>query len=292
MRISWNTSFLCVYYKPLIMKIVETGNNKYIDQQLFDHINTIWLNFDVVINNNSNLLFAKNTTVNRLITDYSGTGISRVIKVEKADYIVIKRFELSTYPQYFDGVNITTDDTKEVVYGIYNMNVETQDVIELILNLHLTGSKAIFVNQNKLNESLNNGFVIDKENYITIKELVDSEHADNHMLAANMLIQSDLKQNWQWILYLYYRNYLKLSDYDRKNILSNYFTTLTLGNSLAALCKSMDATLSIITDEDVKIRMIYLVKESFEANIQEYFEEIGTKKFKLDDFKITYDASK
>jgi len=274
------------------MKIVEAGTNKYIDQELFDHINSIWLNFDVVVNNDSNLLFAKNTTVNRLITDYSGTGISRVIKVEKADYIVINRFELSTYPQYFDGVNITTDDTKEVVYGIYNMNLECQDVVELILNLHLTGSKAIFVNQNKLNESLNNGFVIDKENYITIKELVDSEHADNHMLAANMLIQSDLKQNWQWILYLYHRNYLKLSDYDRKNILSNYFTTLTLGNSLAALCKSMDATLSVITDEDVKIRMIYIIKESFERNIQEYFEEIGTKKFKLDDFKITYDASK
>ena len=274
------------------MKIVETGNNKYIDQQLFDHINTIWLNFDVVVNNDSNLLFAKNTTVNRLITDYSGTGISRVIKVEKADYIVINRFELSSYPQYFDGVNITTDDTKEVVYGIYNMNLETQDVIELILNLHLTRSKAIFVNQNKLNESLNNGFVIDKENYITFKELIDSEHSDNHVLAANMLIQSDLKQNWQWILYLYHDDYSKLSDYDKKSIVYNYFTTLALGNNLATLCKSMDAALYIITDEDVKIRMIHIVKEKFERNIQEYFEEIGTRKFKLDDFKITYDASK
>ena len=274
------------------MKIVETGNNKYIDQQLFDHINTIWLNFDVVVNNDSNLLFAKNTTVNRLITDYSGTGISRVIKVEKADYIVINRFELSSYPQYFNGVNITTDDTKEVVYGIYNMNLETQDVIELILNLHLTGSKAIFVNQNKLNESLNNGFVIDKENYITFKELIDSEHSDNHTLAANMLIQSDLKQNWQWILYLYHNNFLKLSDYDNKNIVYNYFSTLNLGQSLKVYCQSMDSSLSVITDEDVKIRMIHIVKEKFERNIQKYFEEIGTKKFKLDDFKITYDVSK
>jgi hypothetical protein len=274
------------------MKIVETGNNKYIDQQLFDHINTIWLNFDVVVNNDSNLLFAKNTTVNRLITDYSGTGISRVIKVEKADYIVINRFALSSYPQYFDGVNITTDDTKEVVYGIYNMNLETQDVIELILNLHLTGSKAIFVNQNKLNESLNNGFVIDKENYITFKELIDSEHSDNYTLAANMLIQSDLKQNWQWILYLYHNSFSKLSSFDNKNIIYNYFSTLNLGQTLTVFCKSMDSSLSVITDEDVKIRMIHIVKEKFERNIQEYFEEIGTKKFKLDDFKITYDASK
>jgi len=274
------------------MKIVETGTNKYIDQQLFDHINSIWLNFDVVINNDSNLLFAKNTTVNRLITDYSGTGISRVIKVEKADYVVINRFVLSSYPQYFDGVNITTDDTKEVVYGIYNMSVEVQDVIELILNLHLNGSKAIFVNQNKLNERLNNGFVIDKENYITIKELVDSEHTDNHMLAANMLIQSDLKQNWQWILYLYHNSFSKLSNFDNKNIIYNYFSTLNLGNTLGSFCKSMDSSLSIITDEDVKIRMIHIVKEKFERNIRKYFDEIGTKKFKLDDFKITYDASK
>jgi hypothetical protein len=80
--------------------------------------------------------------------------------------------------------------------------------------------------------------------------------------------------------------------YDNKNIVYNYFSTLNLGQSLKVYCQSMDASLSVITDEDVKIRMIYIVKEKFERNIQEYFEEIGTKKFKLDDFKITYDASK
>jgi len=270
------------------MKIVnDVNNNKYIDQALFDYISQIWCNYDVEIDKGSNIYFAKNTTVNRLITDYTGKDISRVIKKEKADYVVINKFFINNYPQYFNGVNISDDDTQEVVYGIYNISMEGQDTIDLILDFYNRGQQVKYVNQNKLNDSLNNGFIIDKESYTTIKELVDSSHADNHQLAVNMLVQSDLKANWQWVLYLYHEKFNQIQTYDKKNILINYFTTLGLPYSLSTLINSIDSSLTVITDVDIQNRFIYLVKSRFEANIEEYFKtKLKTSKFKLNDFKI------
>ncbi len=270
------------------MKIVnDINNNKYIDQSLFDYISQIWCNYDVEIDKGSNIYFAKNTTVNRLITDYTGKDISRVIKKEKADYIVINKFHINNYPQYFDGTNISDDDTKEVVYGIYNLSMESQDTIDLILDFYTRKQEVKYVNQNKLNDSLNNGFIIDKESYTTIKELVDSSHADNHQLAVNMLIQSDLKANWQWILYLYHEKFAQIQNYDKKSILINYFGTLGLPYSLNNLTNSMDSSLTVVTDKDIQDRFIYLIKSRFESNINNYFKNIlKTSKFSLDDFKI------
>ncbi len=274
------------------MKVVEVNGNKYIDQNLFDHINQIWLNYDIEVDKNSCIYFTKNTTVNRLITDYTGKNISRVIKREKADYVVINKFMLNNFPQYFDGINITEDDTKEVVYGIYNHSLEIQDTIELILDFNDIKQDVKYVNQNKLNDSLNNGFVIDKESYITIKELIDSSHSDNHQLAVNMIVQSDLKANWQWLLYLYHGKYNQLQTYDRKSIVVNYFNTMTnVGYSFATLAQNLDSSLSVVIDKDVKDRFIYLVKSKFQDSIKTYLSSLGTSKFKLNDFKIEYDGS-
>lgn len=273
------------------MKIIECGGNKYVDQKLFDYICAIWVNFDIEIDNDSCIYFAKNTTVNRLITDYCGKKISRVIKREKADYIIMNKFTLNNYPQYFDGTNITEDDTQEVVYGIYNNSCEIQDTIELILDFHNRGQEVKFVNQNKLNDSLNNGFILDKESYITIKELVDSPHTDNHQLAVNMLVASDLKQNWQWILYLYHEKYGQIQTNDKKNILYNYFATLNLGDDLRTLLGRLDSSLAVVTEKDVQDRFVYMVKDRFHTQINEYFREfIRTSKFTLDDFKLKYNA--
>lgn len=272
------------------MKIITVGNNKFVDQDLFDHINKIWLNYDIEIDNDSCILFAKNTTINRLISDYTGKNISRVIRKEKADYVIINQFFVSNYPQYYDGTTVTEDDTKEVVYGIYNNSLEVQDTIELILDLNNRKQEVKFVNQNKLNDSLNNGFSIDKETYITIKELVDSPHSDNHQLAVNMLVQSDLKSNWEWVLYLYHNKYQQIKDYDRKNIIFNYFGTLSLGYNLHDLSKKIDLSLSVIKNKDVKDRFIYLVKSKFQDQIDSYFSSIGTNKFSLNDFKIEYNG--
>ena len=129
------------------MKIITVGNNKFVDQDLFDHINKIWLNYDIEIDNDSCILFAKNTNINRLISDYTGKNISRVIRKEKADYVIINQFFVSNYPQYYDGTTVTEDDTKEVVYGIYNNSLEVQDTIELILDFNDRKQEVKFVNQ-------------------------------------------------------------------------------------------------------------------------------------------------
>lgn len=273
------------------MKIIEVNGNKYVDEKLRDYINNIWVNFDIEIDNDSNIYFSKNTTVNRLITDYCGKNISRVIKREKADYVIINKFDISNYPQYYDGVNITDDDTKEIVYGIYGSSSEIQDTIELILDFVNRNQEVKYVNQSKLNDSLNNGFVIDKESYISVKELVDSNSSDNHELAVNMIINSNLKENWQWILYLFHEKGALLT-YDKRNIIKDYFNTLGLGNNVHNLCQSIDRSLSVITNPDVKERFVNMVKQRFNERVQEYFKMVGTDKFVLDDFKVHYDSSK
>jgi hypothetical protein len=275
------------------MKIIECNNNKYIDEDLFKYINSIFLNYDIEINNNSNIFFAKNTTINRLITDYDNKGISRVIKREKADYVIINKFDVSNYPQYYDGNCITNNEIgTEVVYGFYNNNHEVQDTISMILDFIDRKQDVKYVNQNKLNESLNNGFIIDKDSYTTIKELVDSEHSDNHQLAVNMVIQSDLKSNWQWIVYLYHGNYQQLKDYDQKDIIYNYFSTLGLKNNIKEILRNIDIALGVVDDVDVKDRLISTVKQKFQESINDYFSNtLNTEKFKLNDFKIEYDAN-
>ncbi len=270
------------------MKIlIDNNNNKYIDQALFDYLNNIWITYDINIANDSNIMFCKNTTINRLITDYNNTGISRVIKKEKADYLVVNRIHISNYPQYYDNGVITQDDTKEVVYGIYNNSCEDRDTIELILDFHNRGQQVKFVNQNKLNESLNNGFILDKESYTLIKELLDSEHADNHKLAVNMLVNSDLKSNWEWILYICQGKASRLFDYDKKSIINNYFNTLALGLTLSQTLSKIDNCLAVIKNPDVIERFNYKVKDAFNKNFESYMRDvIGTSKFQLQDFKL------
>lgn len=271
--------------------VIDQNNNKYIDQDLFNYINKIWLNYDIEIEKDSNIFFSKNTTVNRLITDCCGKNISRVIKKEKADYVVINRFSISNYPQYYDGSNISDDDTKEIVYGFYNQSCEIQDTVELILEFINRGQEVKFVNQDRLNDSLNNGFIIDKESYFTIKELVDSNYSENHQLAVNMLISSDLKANWEWILYLFHKKEGLINNYDKKNVIVNYLTSFNLNVNKSSLFSEIDKALSVTKNQDVIDRFVYLIKSRFQENINNYFsEKLGTNKFVLEDFKVKYNG--
>jgi len=275
------------------MKIVtDSKGNKYIDQPLKDYINNIWISFDVTVNNNSNIYFLKNTTIPRIISDYSGMDIHRVIKRDKADYVIIDKFDINEYSQYFDGVNITEDDTKEVVYGIYNESMEVQDTIEAVLDFHIRAQPVVYVNQNKLNDSINNGFKLDSESYLTIKQLVDSEQVENHKLAISMVVNSDLKSNWEWLIYIYFNKFNQIQSYDKNNIIINYYSSLSLGVSLATVLAKIDSALKVIKDKDVSDRFIHMIKDGFLKNINAYFSTLGTNKFELDDFKIRYNASK
>ena len=276
------------------MRIIKSSaNNLYIDQSLFDYINKIWLTYDIEIENDKTIYFAKNTTVNRLITDYDNRNITRRIKPEKADYMIIKKFNLNTYPHYYNAATHTISDNSEdeIVYGIYNNSPEDKLTIETIVDIYDQAHDIKYVNQDKLNESLNNGFVLSIDNYTTIKELVDSNHQDNHKLAFNMIVNSDLKNNWQWITYIYFKQKEKLTQYDNnQRIIQNYVTSLNLGITLNDALGSLDTALKVTSNPEVKDLFLYKFKSDFDRRIQEYFKILGTNSFSLNDFKVEYNG--
>ena len=228
------------------------------------------------------------------MSDYnSSKDLRRVIKKEKANYVILKKIAVSDYPQYYNAsTSAFTDNVNdEVVYGIYNLRSEDQETIELICYYANNPQLNVkFVNNDKFNESFNNGVVINNENYTMFKELVDSDSNDNRKLAANMIINSDLKQNWQWLLYIYHDNSNALTMFDIKDVIRNYFSSknMNFNNS----CNNIDITLSLLTDEDVKLKMIQFVNSKVNDKFNYFLRnEIGTEKFDLKDFKIQYNGT-
>lgn len=262
--------------------------NYYIDQDLFDHINNIWLIFDQPIADNSNILFLKNTTVPRLVTDYCNKNISRVIKKEKASHCVIDKIDLDVFPRYYDRTtnSITNDDTKQIVYSINRLRAEDIDTIKQIADFAIRGQKVNYVNQNLLNQSLNNSFVIDNDNYTIIKELVDSDFSDNHVLAFNMLKNSDLAANYDWILYIYHGKRSLITDYDKDGSVKNFFRD-KFSIELYNILNSFDLSIKQVKNLDVKEKMVQMKKNEFFKNIDIYFkEDLKSNLFELLDFQI------
>jgi len=271
------------------MRIITTSNgSKYIDQELRDAIVLINSTFNTVIPNDKNIFFLKNTTVPRLVTDYLGKNISRVIKKEKADFCIIKKIEINDYPLYYDAVyNCTTkDDTKEVIYSTSNLKIEDIFTLEQIVDFNNRKQLVGFINQDVLNESLNNGFIINKENYTTLKELIDSGNSDNLNIAANMVINSDLNANWQWLCYLYIKKGHALLKYDKNNIVDKYFQT-KLNTYFDSTVNSVDRILAKITDEDVKECIVQYVRNLFHKNVETYLRTtLMTDAFELNSFEL------
>ena len=272
------------------MRLIITINGaKYVDQAFKDYLSTIWSTFNKTIPNDKNIFFLKNTTIPKIISDYSGTNISRVIKKEKANYCIIKKFDINPFPIFYDSVNncMTEVDTGDVMYSTNNLYPEDYQTLEQILDFFSRGQVVEYVNQDSLNDSLNNGFIIDKENYTTIKSLMDSGAPDNLQIAASMLINSDLDKNLDWILYIYHKEGNKLLFYDTKNIIKNYYSSknINLHNLLNA---NLDAIINIVTVQDVLDCIVQKMRADFSKHINvNYFSSyFGTEKFVLTDFHI------
>jgi len=272
------------------MKLITTVNGaKYIDQALKDYVNNIWSTFNKEIPNDKNIFFLKNTTIPRIITDYSGKNISRVIKKEKAEYCIIKKFGISNYPIYYDAAtnSITEIETNDIVYSTTNLYPENFQVLEQILDFFGRGQVVEYVNQDVLNDSLNNGFILDKENYTTIKQLLDSRAPENITIATSMIINSNLEANLDWILYLYHQRGNDLSDYDNKNIVKNYYSAKNIHLN-QILSHSVDKSLFIITNQDVKDLFVQYIRAEFNKYVEESFIKnvLHTNMFELVDFNL------
>jgi len=272
------------------MKLITTVNGAgYIDQALKDYIINIWSTFNKEIPNDKNIFFLKNTTIPRIITDYSGKNISRVIKKEKAEYCIVKKFHISNYPIYYDAItnSITEVETNDIIYSIGNMYPEDYQVIEQILDFYGRGQTVEYVNQDVLNDTLNNGFIIDKENYTTIKQLLDSRAPENITIATSMIVNSDLEANLDWILYLYHNRSNDLFDYDFKNIVINYYKAKNI-NLRDILSYSIDRSLIIITNQDVKDLFVQYIRAEFNKQVESSFIKnvLNTNMFELVDFNL------
>lgn len=272
------------------MRIITTINGSiYINQALKDYVNNIWSTFNKEIPNDKNIFFLKNTTIPRIITDYSGKNISRVIKKEKAEYCIIKKFDISNYPLYYDALtnSITEVETNDVVYNTTNLYPENFQVLEQILDFFGRGQVVEYVNQDVLNDSLNNGFILDKENYTTIKQLLDSRAPENITIATSMIINSNLEANLDWILYLYHQRGNDLSDYDNKNIVKNYYSAKNIHLN-QILSHSVDKSLFIITNQDVKDLFVQYIRAEFNKYVEESFIKnvLHTNMFELVDFSL------
>lgn len=272
------------------MKLITTFNNAtYIDKDLKDYIVNIWATFNKEIPNDKNIFFLKNTTIPRIITDYSGKNISRVIKKEKAEYCIVKKFNLSSYPLYYDAAtnSITEVETNDIVYSIGSMYPEDFQVIEQVLDFYDRKQVVEYVNQDVLNDTLNNGFVIDKENYTTLKQLIDSSVPENISIAVSMVVNSDLGANLDWILYLFHKKGEHIRRYDSKNIINNYYSSKGF-NISSILDNSVDRSLALITNQDVKNSFVQYIRAEFNRLVESSFIKnvLETNQFELIDFNL------
>lgn len=276
--------------------VLDIKGRKYITKELYEYINGIWDNYNIEIPNDSNIMFAKNTTVHRLITDYSDKNINRVRKKEKCNYFIVNAFYLSTSSHYYNEEFDIVSNNKEYnfqdihVYPIYNNSVEIQEIIELIAWFRANNPEIKYVNQDRLNDSLNNGFIINEENYDMLSQLINSNDKANHILAADMVKGGSLKDNIEWVMYLYRNQFEKLKDHDPRKVIVNYISSTYKGwidDYFNPRCT--DKVLSVVKNPSVKKMFLSKINEEFNNNIEAYLKNLtGSTNFKLSDFKLDY----
>jgi hypothetical protein len=102
-----------------------------------------------------------------------------------------------------------------------------------------------------------------------------------------MIVNSDLEANLDWILYLYHNRNNDLFDYDNKNIVRNYYEAknINLGKTLS---HSVDRSLAIITNQDVKNLFVQYIRAEFNKHVEESFIKnvLNTNMFELVDFNL------
>lgn len=274
--------------------ITASSGSKYVDQELFDHIGSIHLNYTKTIPNNSNIFFAKNCAIPRLITDFMDTGIKRVIKKENANYCVIGHIALDNYPRHYDPITNTVGNfanETEVVYSISNVSSEILATIQQILDFINLGNTIKYVYEVNLNQSVNNGLIVNMENYDSMLELIKSGSRDNRDIVGTMLMNSDIKANLDWILYLYHGTSGSLNilqnNITLKNLLKDHGFLIKYNIDEAFYNTEFDKIFKIITNPEVKEMFIQLKRNQLRHNIDAFLEGyLKTKLFRVTDFTL------
>jgi hypothetical protein len=267
------------------MRIVTTNTGSVIfDQEFRNEVVRIMSSLETTIDNDMNIFFLKNCTVPRLVTDYMTTGIKRVIKSYKADYCVLKPIKINEFPIYYNEASncVTEDENDEVFYNSNFNNPEEIDSLNQILDFILIGQKVKYIDQINLNNSLNNGFIIDNDNYTTLKELIDSPNTDNQTLAEAMVKASPVKDNVEWLLYLYFQQPAKLKDSIVLSII-NDVTKVSFG----VVTMSFSQVLNHVTNPIIRKKFHQKAKNVFYTGLDNYLAAQGLdKNYQIVDFNL------
>lgn len=276
------------------MKIINVAGYKYIDKELKDYIDKIWANFDNDVKDDSNILFCKNTTTNRSISDITKLDVRRVIKKEKADYVVIQKINIGNFYSYYDSTTntITSDNEKEPVVKIGNFSAKIQETIEQIQWFAENKPDVIWIDENIINRSINNSVVIDKDNYTTFEQLLSSNSLENKALAFNMIGGLDMDKSLDWILYVIWASGNQFHG-EPSNIVRNFINShpklKLVGGSQITTPQRVDTLLEVVKDPDVLYNIKSKIREDFNRGITNYLKGVcNTSKFTLADYTLLF----
>lgn len=265
------------------MKLITENGYKYIDQELKEEISKIWSSYNVAIPDNKKLFFAKNCKNSRMIHDYNVTDISRTIKLELADYVVLRKLDIRSYPIEFPHYK------DEVFYSIGNLDKKDYETVVMLTNVIRNYPNIKFVNEIDLNRSVHNGFVIDKNNYNGLLELLNSSDESTNQLGYEMICNSSFEKNWEWILYCLYESGT-LRQYYRHpigHISDKIFEYFKTSKDLTVINMKLDNIINIIKNDDILEIITIDVRNKFKNAIHtKIYDLVGSDEFVLDDFVL------
>ena len=196
--------------------IYKIGYSNYVSSSFKDELTKIYNKSYNVIPDNSNIYFTKNVKINRSVLDIKDT-LNRVKKHDNIQYLIYEPVEISEYPLYFNPQTNSLEkeysENYEIVYSIRRCTYDKIKTLEIILELINKKQEVVFVDSGYFNKSVNNGFLIDENNYNDIKTLVNSTDINNRELIYNMLVNSNLEKNSEYILELYYNNKYLINEF-------------------------------------------------------------------------------
>jgi hypothetical protein len=260
-------------------------NNNYIDQELADFLNQLNSN-NTRPTEGSKLFYLTNCTVPRLTPDFVDKKVSRCIKKELATHVVYDNISFKNYPRYWDNrlnliVNGETDNS-EVVYSIDNSSPAQLKALEQIIDFHNFNNTVIYVHQNTLNDVLNNGLIIDSESVHNLERLLESDNTENISIVTSLIESSSMKDNLEWILYLFYGKEDYITDKIYKYLASVNISNENLYyNNFKRLCNK-------ITSPEVKNYMLQRKRKEFNDKLKDFLFQIAADNLDIKDFVLEY----
>lgn len=189
---------------PKIIKL-SSSDTLYANKALVDGIKS-HLAVSEDLKPGDNIYFFKNVDFKRGLLDTSEISYHRCIKIEKANAVIVN--SESSLPISFlglkDGVVSKDFDLNFVDDVVANISMLGSEMVEVftqwLMFLNLSNKPRVVFSKN-LNDYVNNGTIIDKENMDMVRDLL---YGTDKGMALSMLNNCKLEESWRYILYILY----------------------------------------------------------------------------------------